>query len=75
MKIDQELLIPIVIFIIFFILNRRFQWKYANDFEKILALILVIYYTLIDIKYGIFFGLAYMIYLIKLSNEIELIFG
>jgi hypothetical protein len=68
MKIDQELLVPIVIFIIFFILNRKFQWKYANDFEKILGLILVIYYTLVDIKYGIFVGLAYMIYLIKLSN-------
>lgn len=72
MKIDQELLVPIVIFIIFFILNRKFQWKYANNFEKILGLILVIYYTLLDIKYGIFFGLAYMIYLINLSkNRIE----
>lgn len=69
MKIDQELLIPIVIFIIFFILNRNFQWKYANDFEKILGLILVIYYTLIDIKYGVFVAIAYMIYLINLSKN------
>jgi hypothetical protein len=69
MKIDQELLIPIVTFIIFFILNRRFQCKYANNFEKILALILVVYYTFIDVNYGFFFGLAYMIYLINLSKN------
>ena len=68
MEIGQELII-IVIFIIFFILNRIFHSKYTNSFEKILALGVVIYYTLIDIKYGMFFGFIFMIYLINLSKN------
>ena len=72
MEIGQEL-IPIIIFIIFFILNRIFEWRYKNRFENILALFLIIYYALIDIKYGMFFGFIFMIYLINLSknNNIE----
>jgi hypothetical protein len=71
MKIREELLTPIVFFTIL-ILNRMVQWKYANYFEKIVGLVLVIYYTLIDIKYGLVFGIAYIIYLINLSkNHIE----
>jgi hypothetical protein len=72
MKIEQELLIPIIVFLIFFVLNRYFQWKFANNFEKMLGLVILIYYSLIDIKYGVYFGIVYMIYLINLSkNNIE----
>jgi hypothetical protein len=69
MKIEQELLIPIIIFIVFFILNRYFQWQYANNFEKILGLLIVLYYSLIDIKYGVYFGIVYMIYLINSTRH------
>lgn len=70
---EQKLLIPIIIFIIFFILNRMFEWRYKNRFEKILALFLIIYYASIDIKYGVLFGFIFMIYLINSSknNNIE----
>jgi hypothetical protein len=71
MEIKQELLIPIIFFIVFFTLNRIFEWKYTNSFEKILALFSIIYYTLIDLKYGVSFGFIFMIYLIHSNNNIE----
>ena len=68
MTVDKELFIPFIIFFILFILNRQFQCKYSHIFEKSIGLILVILYTLIDIKYGIAFGIVYMVYLMRWNN-------
>jgi len=38
-------------------------------FEKLIGLILVTWYTLIDIKYGIAFGMIYMIYLMRWNHN------
>ena len=65
MTVDKELFIPFIIFFILFILNRQFKCKYSHIFEKSIGLILVIWYTFIDIKYGIAFGIIYMIYLMR----------
>ena len=70
MTMYKELYIPFIIFFILFILNRQFQWKYKNAFEKLIGLILVIWYTLTDIKYGIAFGMIYIVYLVY-WNRVE----
>ena len=68
MTLYQELFIPFIIFFILFSLNRKFKGKYNHIFEKSIGLILVTWYTFIDIKYGITFGMIYMIYLMQLTN-------
>lgn len=70
MTVDKELFIPFIIFFILFVLNRQFQCKYNHIFEKSIGLILVIWYTFIDIKYGIAFGIMYMVYLMR-WNRVE----
>jgi hypothetical protein len=69
MKINKIMVIPFVIFLILFILNRQCQFKFSHIFEKSIGLLLVIYYTIIDIKYGILFGVMYMIYLMKWNHN------
>ena len=68
MTLYQELFIPFIIFFILFILNRKFKGKYNHIFEKSIGIILVTWYTFIDIKYGITFGIIYMIYLMRLTD-------
>ena len=68
MTLYQELFIPFIIFFILFSLNRKFKSKYNHIFEKSIGLILVTWYTFIDIKYGITFGMIYMIYLMRLTD-------
>jgi len=60
-----DIIYPFIIFFILFILNRQFQCRYSHIFEKSIGLILVIWYALIDLKYGIAFGIIYMIYLMR----------
>ncbi len=74
MTIDKELFIPFIIFFILFFLNRQFRFKYSHIFEKSIGLFLVIWYTLIDIKYGIAFGIIYMVYLMR-WRDVELYEG
>lgn len=63
MNIHIQQIIPFVL-IVLFVCNMQFKWKYSFYFSKLLGLIIVIYYSLIDINYGILFGICYMIYLI-----------
>ena len=60
-----DIIYPFIIFFILFILNRQFQCRYSHIFEKSIGLFLVLWYALIDIKYGIAFGIIYMIYLMR----------
>ena len=64
-----DIIYPFIIFFILFILNRQFQCRYSHIFEKSIGLILVIWYTLIDIKYGIAFGIMYMVYLMRWNHN------
>ena len=74
MIVDTELFIPFIIFFILFFLNRQFQWRGSHIFEKSIGLLLVAHYTMIDIKYGIAFGIIYMVYLMR-WNHVELYEG
>ena len=60
-----DIIYPFIIFFILFFLNRQFQWRGSSIFEKSIGLLLVAYYTMIDIKYGIAFGMIYMVYLMR----------
>jgi hypothetical protein len=70
MKFDKVVLVPVIIFFILIILNNQFRWKYSIIFEKFLGLTLVIVYGLMDISYGIAFGILYMIYFMKNDNDV-----
>jgi len=70
MKFDEVVLVPLIIFFIFIILNQQFRWKYSKVFQKLLGLSLVIVYGLMDISYGIIFGILFMIYLMKNNNDV-----
>jgi hypothetical protein len=50
----------------------QIKWKYSNYFSKLLGLVIVIYYALIDINYGILFGICYMIYLILYKDTYDM---
>ena len=68
MKFDKVVLVPVIIFFILIILNNQFRWKYSIIFEKFLGLTLVIVYGLMNISYGIAFGILYMIYFMKYKH-------
>ena len=71
MNTHIQQIIPFV-FIALFVFNMQIKWKYSIYFSKLLGLVIVIYYALIDINYGILFGICYMIYLILYKDTYDI---
>jgi len=71
MNINIQKIIPFIFILLLLLFNIKIKSKYSNYFSKILGLVIVIYYALMDINYGILFGLCYMIYLIYYRDTYE----